>query len=367
MTQLIKTLDSTVFATGIAEGLQTKDPAGKLSLGLRSLPPAILGNYTSVVCRTTEGSGTILANEGLGASGTKVAGTWAVSEDGHAFIQSPSISFPHHSSMVSTTQVGDEVKPTGNLSGMLYTRLSGASTLFSKSGAVDFSFNSNRSFTIGRWQDTITAAPAGKKSAGGVLHSLVEIFQTSQADAFIPDGDFHWIGFSISGSGAWSVMVDNGLVAQFAVTMTPANDPGNILYIGPIIGDVDQIVFTGTTINTSISSLLNPTGGTLATTVIDLLDSYYFDRALMNNMVLPTDTSIGLALQLSESSAVSPLRYQKAELTMRDLSPAPTPSIYYPSDLAKGRYLVATIKMNRPKPTALSPSLTSIDLRFHKN
>ena len=348
---------------GTFENVESVDPPNALSLGLpggRSLKIEPDFRTLAVLCRTSEGSGSTIKNEGIGGNGNRTSGIWSTEPDGSIYLKNPRIFFNHNESMVGVEASDDT--PSVNVSGAVSIRNPVEGSLISKKGLVKFKVTSAGQLKLVK---TYYKAPGSKSAA-----STRSVSMTTIGHLF-DDGLWHTAGFTIKGN-TWTILLDGEPLKEKSFDIKNSSDPGQRLYIGTsgnnddhYTGDMDMFVYMGSGGAISFFKKLAPSSGEWTSPIIDLGDKYVFD-SVTNEGYLSSDHSASIELRISDTSDFFHVQNARVDLTEEFVPPDSfSGRRLYPNQWAEGRHAQFYVSLGQGR-SNFSPNISNLEVRFRK-
>lgn len=357
------------FLQGNFDNTQPIDPPGAISLGLTYLPysgPNSLVDSPelrdlAVLSRIYENTGTVLDNEGIAGDGTKLAGTWSTDESGRIYIADAAFSYAHHASMVGVIDPTDE--PQSNVGCAMIIKNWTTGIIVDKPSFFTLAMDA---YILTFKQTIVTGETTGKKGVVGASENLSVL--TPLDPLILPVDQWYVLGVTIVGTSL-NVYINGRQVRSHIFRRKIKADPGNTLYVGrdagntsPADADIDLFLYSGTGAAVSFMNRLNPPSGSWKSPVIDLGSSKYFAGCKHPDSWLNLQHRATLELVLSDTPS-----FKVVDLVTIDLGEKyeefPDRTFYWPQ-IAKGRYLRATINLSQNEAT-FAPYLDNVQLFFH--
>ena len=338
---------------------QPVDPPGCLSLGISYNSRWIRRKEMAVYARTSEGSGNSIGNEGLAGAGLLITGQWKTAPD-RIYLSSPQIRWDHHESMYSENCA---------VSGAVLAR--GANGILMQKGdhyllwEIDGTVLKLRRALIHTYE-VETSTPKG----GVQITEETEVWYEeliSEPNIFDPR-DWHVFSFSMD-PASWTMYVDGQVVAEKELVtvkdvgegeVTDWPDEGLPLQVGPVSGDIDEIIFLNRNFAGGMMEFLHLTSGSWESLVFDLADKYALHKITWDGYI-NSWMSARVTVRLSDSPDFE--YFDEARFTLDHETVT-----YYPrtSEWIAGKYMKVIVHLTREDSEMRKPLINYIFIYLRK-
>lgn len=292
----------------------------------------------AIYARSSIGSGNIVGNEGLAGSGTLLAGEWRSGPD-RIYLYSPKIKWDHHPSMYNENGAISGGVLAKNANGILMSK-GDRYLIWDISGTV---LRLRRSF-IHSWE-----TPHHWKIPTPVEHTEVWWEELKSEPGIFDPTKWHVFSFSMD-STTWALYVDGEIIADREMAsirdvekgeVMDWPDEGDPLYVGPISGDIDEIIFLNRNFGGGMTEFLHVTSGTWESPVYDLGGKYALHKITWEGYI-NSWMSATVLLRLSDTSDFE--YFDEIRFSLEHDTDTYYP---HPSEWIAGKYLKVIVRLNR--------------------